>query len=137
MIPTTKFDTPEIRDLVTDLVYKKEIERQAQAARLDAESALYSALGLSPTDVGTVTAIGDGAEIKVSCSMGQKWDQDQLSALAAEIPPAMFPFKTEFKPDAARVKYLRANEPETWSRLSPALTETPRKPSFTIKEIKQ
>ena len=56
-----------------------------------------------------------------------------LLQLAGALPENLRPLKVETKLDETGAKYLRANEPEIWAMLAPAITVAPAKTSVAIK----
>jgi hypothetical protein len=59
---------------------------------------------------------------------------DALLEITANWPEEQKPVKTETKADEAALKFLRANRPDLWSRIAPAVTTKPMKTSITIEE---
>jgi hypothetical protein len=122
--------TPAAKKLVAEWTKAKADERKANAARLVAEEKLYKLYEAQIPEKGTVRI----ENLKIACGFTDKWDQDALQDIRAnwpdELPP--FPFKEELKPDGKAVSYLRDNMPEAYKKLEPALTQDPKKPSFSI-----
>jgi hypothetical protein len=122
--------TPAARKLVAEWTKAKLDERKANATRLDIESKLYKLYEAQIPEKGTVRV----ENLKISCGFTDKWDQDTLQDIRAnwpdELPP--FPFREELKPDGKAISYLKENMVEAYLRIEPALTQDPKKPSFSI-----
>lgn len=74
-------------------------------------------------------------EMKIVTGMTEKWEQDVLQKVYEDwTANVAFPFKREFKAVAKDVSYVREHAPEAYGKIADALTLTPRKPSFEIKE---
>lgn len=108
----------------------------AQKAVQDAEGAIYVAGGANIPEKGTVHFQG----VKVVTDFYQKWDDKQLAAAEVEWPKHSnlpFPFKRTYKADGKAITYIRENAKETYEVISPALTLTPKKPSFVLEGEKE
>lgn len=81
------------------------------------------------------TSFADGA-LKIMTKVNQKWDQQILAGILADNELPMMPFDIEYKPNAARLKLLKENFPNSYKLLLEALTETEAKPYFTFGEAK-
>ena len=133
---TNPIPTPD--DLITLAAQwraAKADEETARARRLAVEKDIETAVGITEATTGTFTAPAPGGALKIRCAMRDKWDDAKLAEIETAVPSALFPFEktTVYKPDKRGVDYLRRNEPETFARLAPALTQTPAKPAFSFK----
>lgn len=124
----------EIRYINPQLSYnlKHAKETLAEAERLveAAEGAIYIAAGELPEE-GTVHCTG----VKISLGFYQKWADEELQKAETVWPQVSnlpFPFKKTYKADSKAINYLRENAPSAYDAISPALTLTPKKPSFQL-----
>lgn len=121
---------PTLEHLRTQLREAKATEAEATLKRIAIEETIlnHPRVVSELSDEGTVTF--DGA-IKVSTGFTRKWDQDSLTTLAAQVDPAYWPFKTEFKEDRRAARVVEERFPALWDQVRQALTLTPRKPTVT------
>lgn len=124
--------TDRITALARRLSDAKRAEAEAREAREAVEIEIYNEIAKSQTipERGVVAA---GA-IKMTTKVNESWDQDILSELAKVIPPALFPFKTEWKCDGRARNKLAVDHPEVYRKLTRALTTKTAKPSFVVDE---
>lgn len=123
--------TPAAKKLVAAWAEAKDREKKANATRLDIESKLYKLYEREIPEKGTVKI----ENLKIACGFTDKWNQDELQEIRAKWPDGCsvpFPFKEELKPDGKAISYIRDNVPDIYEVLSQALTQDPRKPSFSI-----
>jgi len=122
-----------IEELARHWIAVKATERAAQSERLEVETALIERLGAK--EEGSQTHDLDcGLKITVTGKLTYKADVPELLALADRLPEHLRPIKTETRLDEAGAKYLRANEPELWRLIAPAITISPAKTGLSIKE---
>jgi hypothetical protein len=124
-----------VKKLVSQWAEAKDREKKAQETRLNIEQKLYGALVNDIPDKGSVRVEGlTGLTIKITCGFTDKWDQDQLQDIRANwdesLPP--FPFREELRPEGSEIKYIRENYSQAYKLIEPALTQDPRKPSFSL-----
>ncbi len=123
-------------DAAASLVEARKIElAAAQAALLDAEQAM---LRLMPAkDEGSVTERGLHYKVTATYGVNRTLDAAALGAIRNEIPSALFDQAIEYAPKLklAGVRYLQANEPETYAVLAQAITAKPAKPSVKVEAV--
>lgn len=111
----------------------KATERAAQAERIEIEEALLAKLGAK--EEGSQThELDSGLKVTITGKLSYKADVPMLLALCDRIPEHLRPLKTETKLDESGAKYLRANEPDLWRLISPAVEVKPAKTALTVKE---
>ena len=123
----------ELEHLAERWLTVKDAERQANAERLRIEDNI---LALSPAkeEGSSSLTLTNGYKLKMIGKLSYKTDLDALLEITADWPEEQKPVKTETKADEAALKFLRANRPDLWSRIAPAVTTKPMKTSITIEE---
>jgi len=123
----------ELEHLVERWLTVKDAERQANAERLRIEDKI---LALSPAkeEGSSSLTLTNGYKLKMIGKLSYKTDLDALLEITADWPEEQKPVKIETKADEAALKFLRANRPDLWSRIAPAVTTKPMKTSITIEE---
>jgi len=123
----------ELEHLAERRLTVKDAERQANAERLRIEDKI---LALSPAkeEGSSSLTLTNGYKLKMIGKLSYKADLDALLEITANWPEEQKPVKTETKADEAALKFLRANRPDLWSRIAPAVTTKPMKTSITIEE---
>lgn len=123
----------ELEHLAERWLTVKDAERQANAERLRIEDKI---LALSPAkeEGSSSLTLTNGYKLKMIGKLSYKTDLDALLEITADWPEEQRPVKTETKADEAALKFLRANRPDLWSRIAPAVTTKPMKTSITIEE---
>ena len=123
----------ELEHLAELWLIVKDAERQANAERLRIEDKI---LALSPAkeEGSSSLTLTNGYKLKMIGKLSYKTDLDALLEITADWPEEQKPVKTETKPDEAALKFLRANRPDLWSRIAPAVTTKPMKTSVIIEE---
>jgi hypothetical protein len=125
-------DRPTIESLTQAWKDAKWEETKAAAKRIAIESDIYELVRDQLPGKGTFTA---ETGMKIATGYAEKWDQESLNKAYQRWPSSVpFPFKGEWKPDGKAVAYVRDNLPEEYSLLRDALTLTPKKPTFSVKE---
>jgi hypothetical protein len=124
----------ELEHLADQWLVTKEAEREANAARLRIEDKI---LKLCPArEEGSSTRLlYNGYKIKTTAKLIYKVDLDQLVTLSGDWPQDLQPFKTEIKQDDAVLKHLRADRPDLWRLIAPAVTTKPAKTGITIEDF--
>lgn len=122
--------TPE--QLAQDYIAAKAAEAKANKERVAIEEQLIEMLG-AKEEGATTTELANGLKVTITGKMTYKADMPMLMQLAGALPENLRPLKTEIKLDDTGAKYLRANEPEVWAMLAPAITVAPAKTSVAIK----
>lgn len=112
----------------------KAAERAAQEERIEIEKALIDKLGGAKEEGSQTHELGNGLKVTLTGKLTYKADMPALLALCDRIPEHLRPIKTETKLDETGAKYLRANEPDLWRLISPAVEVRPAKTALTVKE---
>lgn len=118
--------------LVDQLIAAKADEARATKNRVVIEEKLIARLG-NKSEGATTTELANGMKVTITGKQTYKADMDLLMSLANNLPPNLRPIKVETKLDETGAKYLRANEPEVWAMLAPAITVKPAKTAVEIK----
>lgn len=118
--------------LAQQLIEAKAAEARASKDRVAIEEQLVTLLGVKSEGAET-HELTNGLKITITGKQAYKADMPLLMQLAGSLPENLRPLKTEVKLDETGAKYLRANEPEVWAMLAPAITVTPAKTAVTIK----
>ena len=122
-----------MQELIDKLRQAKLNLADAKEKLFQAEVAVYEAVKDKLPTEGTFKE----GDLKIKTGFYQKWNQEALLASKAEFPSDdPFPFIMEYKPDNKSIAYLKENKPTVYALLVPALTLTPKKPSFEIKGMK-
>ena len=111
----------------------KAAEKEAQQQRLEIEEAMIALLGAREEGAKTVS-LPNGMTVTITGKLSYKADIPQLITLADQLPEHLRPIKTETKLDEAGAKYLRANEPDLYRLIAPAIEIKPAKTGLTVKE---
>jgi hypothetical protein len=122
-----------IEDLARAWIAVKATELAAANERVDIETSIIEQLGAK--EEGSQTHdLECGLKVTVTGKLTYKADVPELLALAERLPEHLRPIKTETRLDEAGAKYLRANEPELWRLIAPAIEIKPAKTALTVKE---
>jgi hypothetical protein len=124
--------TDHLEELSSKWKEAKRREQEANALRISIESDIYSLVCGTLPDKGTTTL---ATGMKIVTGYSESWDQAALNS-AYEIWPSNvpFPFKGEWKADGKAINYVRKHLPEDYALIRSALTLTPKKPAFSVKE---
>lgn len=123
---------PIDKQLVENLRLAKSNAEAANKALTEAQLAVFEATKDKLPEKGTTYFTG----VKIVTGFYDKWDQDKLLKLQETWTANLkFPFKTEFKPDAVAMKYVKENAPSAYDALTAALTLTDKKPTFELVDI--
>jgi hypothetical protein len=123
----------ELEHLAERWLIVKDAERQANAERLRIEDKILE-LHPAKEEGSSSLTLTNGYKLKMIGKLSYKADLDALLEITANWPEEQKPVKTETKADEAALKFLRANRPDLWSRIAPAVTTKPMKTSITIEE---
>ena len=123
----------ELEHLAERWLIVKDAERQANAERLRIEDKILE-LHPAKEEGSSSWTMQNGYKLKLIGKLSYKADLDMLLDIIAEWPEDQQPIKTETKADEAALKFLRANRPDLWKRIAPAVTTKPMKTSVTIEE---
>ena len=121
----------ELEHLAERWLIVKDAERQANAERLRIEDKILE-LHPAKEEGSSSWTMQNGYKLKLIGKLSYKADLDMLLDIIAEWPEDQQPIKTETKADEAALKFLRANRPDLWKRIAPAVTTKPMKTSVTI-----
>lgn len=121
-----------LTNLVNELIEAKKAEAEANARRVSIEQEIISITGQK--EEGSQThELENGMKLTVTGKLSYSADMSMLTQLCQALSPDMRPLKVETKLDETGCKYLRHNEPETWSLIAPAITVKPAKTSISVK----
>lgn len=112
----------------------KRREQEANAARIDIESKIYELVASQLPDKGTTTL---DTGMKIVTGFSESWDQEAVQRTYEQWPHesgVKFPFQGTWKSDGKAISYLRENCPDAYRLIQGALTLTPKKPAFSVKE---
>ena len=123
----------ELEHLAERWLIVKDAERQANAERLRIEDKILE-LHPAKEEGSSSWTMQNGYKLKLIGKLSYKADLDMLLDIIAEWPEDQQPIKTETKADEAALKFLRANRPDLWKRIAPAVTTKPMKTTVTIEE---
>jgi hypothetical protein len=110
----------------------KAAENQASKRRQEVEAQIINLLGAK--EEGSKTHDVEGFKVTITGKLSYKADVPLLTNLCDKVPTELRPLKVETKLDETGAKCLRANEPEIWALIAPAITITPAKTALSIKE---
>lgn len=120
-----------ITELAEALRAAKAAEHEAREQRLAVEAAIleHPAVAAQIKDEGTATI---DKMIKVTTGYTRAWDPAVLHTMSAEVDPAFWPFRPEWKEDRKLARRIEEHHPDLWERLREALTIKPRKPTVSL-----
>lgn len=110
-------------------------EARATEARIAAEMDVLRLMPSKPE--GSVTERGLRYKATVTYSITRSLDVAALDAVRSKIPASLLEQAIEYAPKLklAGVRYLQANEPETYAVLAQAITAKPAKPSVKVEAL--
>ena len=124
--------TITIDQLVVDYVVAKRDEAAASKRRIAIEEEIVAMLGVKEEGA-TTTELANGMKVTITGKQTYSADMAALKDICAKLPEEMRPIKTKTELDTTGCKYLRANEPAIWAKLSKAITVKPAKTSIEVK----
>ncbi|CAB4131938.1 hypothetical protein UFOVP137_42 [uncultured Caudovirales phage] len=127
----TKTETT-LEQLVDELIGAKAAEGAANKRRVAIEEQIIKLVG-AKEEGATTTELDNGFKITITGKVSYSADMEKLQEICAKMPEEMRPIKTKIELDATGCKYLRANEPVIWAKLSRAITIKPAKTSVEVK----
>lgn len=74
-----------------------------------------------------------GVKLTLTGKVTYKADLDKLTALTGSWPDDLRPIKTETKPDESKLKLIRAERPDLWKAIAPAVETKAAKTGVIIK----
>lgn len=122
----------DIDTLIEAWINAKAREKAANEYRLDLEEQIIAILGARPEGSET-HALASGHKVTITGKMTYTADMPTLMAICAALPPELRPIKTKTELDQTGAKYIRANMPDIWDQIAPAITMKPAKTSIDIK----
>jgi len=96
------------------------------------ENAVIAIVGAKEEGAKTV-ALADGRKLTVTGKLTYSADMAQLLSLVTALPKHLSPIKLVHQLDATGAKWLRANDPENWAKIAPAITVKPAKTAVEVK----
>ncbi|MCU0938998.1 MAG: hypothetical protein MUC86_07590 [Burkholderiaceae bacterium] len=120
-------------DLVDQWAHAKRREASANAERVELEQQIIAILGVREDGSQTHTTDA-GRKVTITGKLSFKVDLPLLMQLSGSLPEHLRPLKTETVADDKGLRYLRANEPDIWRALAPAVEVKPAKPGVVVKE---
>lgn len=110
----------------------KEREDAARDERVEIENKILS---LHPAkEEGSETfATPAGAKVTLTGKLTYKSDIGQLTAITEGWPVELRPLKVETKADDSKLKLIRANRPDLWKQIAPAIETKAAKTGVAIK----
>jgi len=121
-----------IDHLVEDLIAAKRVEAEANKRRVAIEEQIIAMVG-AKEEGATTTELANGMKVTVTGKLSYSADIAKLQEICAKLPEQYRPIKTKVELDSTGAKFLRANEPAIWSKLSEAITVKPAKTSVEVK----
>lgn len=133
-LPALKIVTqPEtLESLCTEIARIKHEESALAARRLNIENAVIAIVGAKEEGAKTTT-LADGRKLTVTGKLTYSADMAQLLMLDTELPLHLSVVKVAHQLDATGAKWLRANDPDNWAKIAPAITVKPAKTSVEVK----
>lgn len=120
-------------DLAGAWLAAKADENAANARRIAIEQEIVKRFGVKEEGAQT-HALPSGPKIEITGKLTYKCeDMDKLRSLLVDVAPDLHPIKTKIEVDATGCKYLRANMPDVWEKIAPAITTKPAKPAVVVK----
>lgn len=117
--------------LAADWLLAKREELAATTRRLEIEEDLLKMLPHKEEGSATTT-LSNGFRFKATGKLTYKADLDKLLALTAAWPDK--PVKTKVEADETVLKAIRAERPDLWRQIAPAITVKPAKTNIVIEE---
>lgn len=121
-----------VDQLVEDLIAAKRVEAEANKRRIAIEEQIVKMVGAKEEGAST-TELANGMKLTVTGKLTYSADMEKLQEICAKLPQEMRPIKTKVELDSTGAKYLRANEPAVWAKLSKAITVKTAKTSVEVK----
>jgi len=125
-------NTATIDMLVEDLIAAKRVESEANKRRIAIEEQIIKMVG-AKEEGATTTELANGLKVTITGKLSYSADMAALQELCAKVPEEFRPIKVKTELDSTGCKFLRANEPVIWAKLSKAITMKPAKTSVEVK----
>jgi len=117
---------PTIQELAATWLQAKHDETAANARRLETEAEIIKLLP-AKEEGKTTTPISNTTSISTTGKLSYKSDVAALEALTMSWPAAMRPLKTKIEQDEPVLRQIRAERPDLWRMIAPAITVKPAK----------
>lgn len=121
-----------LESLCSEITRLKHEEAQLYTRRQVIENAIIGLVGAKEEGAKTLT-LSDGRKLTVTGKLIYSADMAQLIMLATALPAHLSPVKVVHQLDATGAKWLRANDPEHWAKIAPAITVKPAKTAVEVK----
>ena len=121
-----------LESLCTEISRLKREESALSTKRQSIENAVIAIVGDKEEGAKTV-ALADGRKLTVTGKLTYSADMAQLLSLVTALPEHLSPIKLVHQLDATGAKWLRANDPENWAKIAPAITVKPAKTAVEVK----
>jgi len=128
-------DITNLDSLAVAWAEAKAEEKAAVEKRVAIEQYIIAQTGQK--DEGSMTRTSDaGHKITITARINRRLDADKWAEIEDTIPEALRPVKYKPSLDLKGIRYLKANEPETYAACAQAFTSTPGKTGVkvTLKE---
>lgn len=114
----------------------KRAEDQAKKTRTDIEQQLIEALAFNKPE-GSQTLKTETFKVTLTGKLNRKLDTNKWELIKASIPPNLNPVEESisYKVIDKGIRYLEANEPETFKQIAPCLTTTPAKTAVKVEVL--
>jgi len=121
-----------LESLCTEIAHLKHEESVLAAKRLSIENSVIAIVGAKEEGAKTTT-LADGRKLTVTGKLNYSADMAKLLSLVTALPEHLSPVKVVHQLDATGAKWLRANDPENWAKIAPAITVRPAKTAVEVK----
>lgn len=121
-----------MKDLITQYLEAKRLEREAEARRVELGEAIAAALG-APAEGSKTYDVGDH-KVTVKQPVNRKVDWTAFDQIALEHPDKHAPVAMKRELDTKGLHWIQENEPDFYRALAAAITATPGRISIEIKE---
>ena len=124
-----------IQKLSQDWLEAKAAEDEAKTRRIKIEESFIAQLG--KRDEGSKTHDLSTHKVTITGVINRTLDKEVWESIKEQIPEKLRPVTYEPKLDAAGVKWLKANDPDTYRLVAKALTIKPGKTNIKVIAIKE
>ena len=123
-------ESQDLKALSTLWLEAKAEEKAANEKRVALEKAIVELVGAK--EEGSQSTECDGLKITTTGKLAYKADVLALQALTAGWPQDVQPVQVKYVADETRLKKIRADRPELWRSIAPAIEVKPMKTGVTI-----
>tara|TARA_R110000868_G_scaffold92457_7_gene256640 strand:+ start:2786 stop:3166 length:381 start_codon:yes stop_codon:yes gene_type:complete len=120
----------ELNELAEAWLLAKDQERRANTSRIDIEDQMLALMRPNREEGRTTTLLDSGLKIITTHKLSYKADFPLMLETVRDWPEAMQPVKTVV--DETMLKQIRAERPDLWRTLAPAITTKAAKVGFAI-----